>query len=83
MSHQHNAQRTGLCASMEFEKCPARNCCPVEKQMYKITTKSPPMFVLPEQLPPCCPKLTTSCHACTKPHVGQSACLSNVSVDDD
>jgi hypothetical protein len=27
---------------------------PIEKQMYKITTKSPPMFVLPEQLLPCC-----------------------------
>jgi hypothetical protein len=27
---------------------------PIEKQMYKITTKSPPMLVLPEQLLPCC-----------------------------
>jgi len=26
----------------------------IEKQMYKITTKSPPMLVLPEQLLPCC-----------------------------
>ena len=26
----------------------------VEKQMYKITTKSPPMLVLPEQLLLCC-----------------------------
>jgi hypothetical protein len=35
-----------------------KNVCPepllIEKQMYKITTKSPPMFVLPEQLLPCC-----------------------------
>lgn len=27
---------------------------PIEKQMYKIRTKNPPMFVLPEQLLPCC-----------------------------
>jgi hypothetical protein len=27
---------------------------PIEKQMYKITTKSPPMLVLPEKLLPCC-----------------------------
>jgi hypothetical protein len=26
----------------------------IEKQMYKITYKCPPMFVLSEQLPPCC-----------------------------
>ncbi len=26
----------------------------IEKQMYKISCKSPPMFVLPEQLLPCC-----------------------------
>jgi hypothetical protein len=26
----------------------------IEKQMYKITYKCPPMFVLPEQLLPCC-----------------------------
>jgi hypothetical protein len=27
---------------------------PIEKQMYKITTKSSAMLVLPEQLLPCC-----------------------------
>ncbi len=27
---------------------------PIEKQKYKITYKCPPMFVLPEQLLPCC-----------------------------
>jgi hypothetical protein len=26
----------------------------IEKQMYKISFKSVPMFVLPEQLLPCC-----------------------------
>jgi hypothetical protein len=26
----------------------------IEKQMYKITYKCPPMFVLPEQMLPCC-----------------------------
>ena len=46
----------------------------IEKQMYKITYKSPIDIrqaraeADSEQMP----KLTTSCHACTKPHVSGS-----------
>jgi hypothetical protein len=32
----------------EFIERSALNFSPIEKQMYKITTKSPPMLVLPE-----------------------------------
>ena len=41
---------SGIYANVEFIACPARNCCPLMIEKYKIRTKSPIEFRPPKPL---------------------------------
>ena len=69
----HSIQRTGLCAGMGFEKRPPGTAADWKTNVQdKLQKFSDVCQARAEADSEQMPKLTKSCHACTKPHVSSS-----------